>query len=639
MKKDTITPDERCRMNYLNFPDERARNLWLIQDEREELSWNLGDMCNHMVDVYRFVTSKSLLLVGDFFGKYLTPISNQVANVDIVVPLQEYAEAILHRCHGKNVNVIVEEYGTWKSDKQYDYVMVNMDEVLDFDWNNTYEFDCLVDPAISHLKEDGRLLLIARGDYIYHIERILYSKGIKYMHYCDPLKNGGAFIEASRIDNLTELIEPEYSPLIDHKWVRKHYLPTRGGELFDQDLPVIEQVKEVEVDLLRELTRVCQENDIHLYPIYGTLLGVIRDGGMIPGDDDIDVALMREDFEKLISLQNQFTGKYFLQTPYNDNCFYGGYLKLRNTQTTAIHPQNEFVDCCEGIGIDIFPIDVSYTDKVKEYKKQKKIRMYQRLIYASSYGFFKRFKDMPMLKWKKYKYLGILLDKLGIHRKELLDKLYYEMQKGDDSNGRKAIYCHYAMGNIENAKYVQASDFRDNYVLNYEGVNLEVPGGWKELLTGCYGPQFMSRVGFYEGKQRHGFYDVDTPYTIYKERFGGLKNPGSIAEDIVIFGDGSLFSSCLSYYKEKVNITHLVLLPGEEPMQLVLGIPVETWEDFCQQDIEKSTYRPVICSGNARAAERILVAAGYDRYYIFWYERNWMLYANQTQIWKEIQQL
>lgn len=639
MKRNQIPLEQKNIVNYIEAAEAYKDTSWWEQEENEDLFWTLGDAREQVFKCYSFNGDGRLLITGDFFGKYLSPATEKVEKVDIVVPLQEYAEAVLHTCHSDKVSVIVEKYGTWESDQQYDYALVNMDEVLDFDWNNSYEFDRLVDPAIAHLKEEGRLLLFARGDYLYHIERLLYSKEFRYMHYCDPLKNGGAFIEASKVDNLTELVEPKYSPLLDHKWVRNHYFPTKGGQLFDQDLPVIDKVKEVEIDLLRELTRVCRENDITLYPIYGTLLGVIRDGGMIPGDDDIDVALMRDDFEKLKSLSDCFKDKYFLQTPYNDDCFYGGYIKLRNTQTTAIHPQNEFVDCCEGIGIDIFPIDSTYADKAKEYKKQKRIRTYQRLLYASSYGFFKRFKDMPMLKWKTYKYMGILLDRLGVRRKDLLDKLYVQMQKGDSSIDRKGIYCHYAMGNVENAKYVQASSFDKCFTLNYEGVDLSVPKGWNDLLIGFYGTQFKERIGFNEGKQRHGFYDVDVPYTVYKERFGGLKDPDSITEDVVIFGDGSLFKACLGYYKERVHITHLVLLPGEEPMDPVMGMQVEDWEEFCRQNIDKSTYRPVICSGNARAAERVLVDAGYERYFIFWYERNWMLYANQTQIWKEIQQL
>ncbi len=181
--------------------------------------------------------------------------------------------------------------------------------------------------------------------------------------------------------------------------------------------------------------------------------------------------------------------------------------------------------------------------------------------------------------------------------------------------------------------------FEGTITLQYEGIPMQVPSGWDGILRGFYGDGYLSRTGFTEWKRRHGFYDVNVPYTVYKKRFGGLKHPERIEKPIVFFGDGSVFKACLSYYKDRVKILHLVQLPDEEPMKPVMGIPVEGWEDFHKLCLDRSSYRAVICSGNARIAEKILQKAGYEEYYIFWYNREWMLYANQSQIWKEIRGL
>ena len=82
----------------------------------------------------------------------------------------------------------------------------------------------------------------------------------------------------------------------------------------------------------------------------------------------------------------------------------------------------------------------------------------------------------------------------------------------------------------------------------YEGVYLNVPNGWDELLKLRYGEDYMSSMEFTEWKRRHGFYNVEEPYTTYKKRFGGLKYPGTIQKSIVLIGDGSLFNACLKYY-------------------------------------------------------------------------------------------
>lgn len=608
----------------------------LLQDDfRDDLYWSMSSIRKHSFSFYAVKKDQDLLLVGDKFGSLAGIASEKAHEVDMVVPTELHAEAIKHRYKSRNnLHIIVSQNDDWQLSKTYPYVFVNLDYSYGYTINDSYEFDRLVNPAIKCLDVDGRLLISARGDCLWTIRRLLYKLGFPYWQYYDPLGNGALFIEASQTDNLFKL-ELEYpSPLVDDKWVRKHWIPCRGGEIFDQDTELIREVKVVQIDLLKKLIAVCNNYKLRVYPIYGTLLGVIRDGGMITGDDDIDVALPREDYDRLIKLTDEFSGKYFLQTPFNDDCFYGGYVKLRNKETTAIHPQNEWTEACEGISIDIFPIDVSYSDSEKEKRKGKKIKFLQRLLYAKSYGYFRRFKDMELLKWKFYKYLGKLFD-----RNKIIEKLYHEMQKGDSNEKRHAVYCHYRNGNDNGARYVDMSAFEKTMPLLYEGVSMQVPIKWEGVLRGFYGDGYMNRQGFCEWKRRHGFYDVNVPYTVYKKRFGGLKRPSSIHEPIVLFGDGSVFRACLDYYKSKVDIAHLVQLPGEEAMPPIMGISVESWEDFNALGLLKTSYRAIICSGDVRMAEKILQDAGFDNYYIFWHNRDWMLYANQSQIWKDIRGL
>ena len=242
------------------------------------------------------------------------------------------------------------------------------------------------------------------------------------------------FIEASRVDNLCNikranvLFDESFElPVLGFDWKKQGYsdlweavnkcryeadhtakIEQRRSYVMqiDQDAKVVENVVQIELELLRKLKEVCDTHHLRLYAMYGTLLGAVRHAGMIPGDDDIDVALPRKDYQKLLALQKEFSGEYFLQTPENDDCFYGGYLKLRKRGTTAVHPQNWWVNCCEGICIDIFPIDSGFVDKKKEAAKRRNIKLLQRMLYAKAYGYFPRFKDMKMLEWKAYKSIG-----------------------------------------------------------------------------------------------------------------------------------------------------------------------------------------------------------------------------------------
>ncbi len=396
----------------------------------------------------------------------------------------------------------------------------------------------------------------------------------------------------------------------------------------DQDRQYLEPVIRVQLDLLKHLKRVCDKHDLQFFMIYGTLLGAVRHGGLIPGDDDIDVALPREDYNKLLKLNDEFTGEYFLQTPWNDNCFFGGYIKLRNKNTTAISPQNWWVDCCEGIAIDIFPLDNGYCNQYMEKWKEKRLCFYQRLLYAKSYGFFSRFLDMPLPIWKFYKYLG-----KPFTREKLADKLNFIMAEGDNKKESPfGVFAHYTRG--RSYRKLSRESFNEVIDLAYEDMLLPAPAGRYEILYMLYGADYLTPSIWCEGKRRHGFYVADVPYQEYKKRFTGLMRSVPADKEIVLFGDGLLFEAYFKRYKDKYIPKHIVLMEEECVAEKVHGIKTERFQDFNPK--EKTKIYPVICSIYIREAEAILQQAGYEEYYIFVQNREWLLLANPSFALREI---
>ncbi len=120
----------------------------------------------------------------------------------------------------------------------------------------------------------------------------------------------------------------------------------------------LKKIWAVELDLLKHLLDVCKKHNINVQVFAGTLLGAIRHKGMIPWDDDIDVAMTREDFKRLCAIAPQeFKEPYFFQTALSDRHFYFPYGRLRNSLTTGVAIGNESVDYNNGIFIDVFPLD------------------------------------------------------------------------------------------------------------------------------------------------------------------------------------------------------------------------------------------------------------------------------------------
>lgn len=111
------------------------------------------------------------------------------------------------------------------------------------------------------------------------------------------------------------------------------------------------------LDLLVEFDDVCKRHDLTYYMLYGSLLGTIRHKGFIPWDDDIDVAMPRNDYEKFIKLGNEFSNPLFLQTPYTDKGYFYTPARIRNSNTTAVVEMFKYAGFNQGIWLSVFPLD------------------------------------------------------------------------------------------------------------------------------------------------------------------------------------------------------------------------------------------------------------------------------------------
>ncbi len=113
----------------------------------------------------------------------------------------------------------------------------------------------------------------------------------------------------------------------------------------------------VSLDLLLAFSEVCKKHNLTWYLMFGSLLGAVRHGGFIPWDDDVDVAMPRKDYEKLLTLKEEFHAPYFLQTPYTDNGYYYSYVKIRNSNTTSFSKGFGYQGYNQGISLDVFCVD------------------------------------------------------------------------------------------------------------------------------------------------------------------------------------------------------------------------------------------------------------------------------------------
>lgn len=166
--------------------------------------------------------------------------------------------------------------------------------------------------------------------------------------------------------------------------------------------PKIAEAQKVMLDILLQTHEICVKHGIRYWLEGGTLLGAVRHGGFIPWDDDIDICMMRKDYNKFLEVAKfELPKEYFLQTKDTDPEFPLPIAKIRRHNTTIIETgETGEENYHHGIFMDIIPNDyykylwfitwmrwsVLFRDKKKKYRKgsfkRKLITIYTNIIMA-----------------------------------------------------------------------------------------------------------------------------------------------------------------------------------------------------------------------------------------------------------------
>lgn len=277
----------------------------------------------------------------------------------------------------------------------------------------------------------------------------------------------------------------------------------------------IKKVWAVELDLLSALLRVCEKHSIKIFAYDGTMLGAVRHRGFIPWDNDIDMALLRDDYEKLCEIGlEEFKFPYFFQTEYTDKGCLRGHAQLRNSLTTGILKSelDGNFRFNQGIFIDIFPLD-SIIDDNRLLMKQKKLY----LKYKRKFGFISSLTNRYIASPNKIKgYIKLVL-KFLCEIVKLDYKTYYvewekvcSMYNGTDTSKIGSISLRF-----EDKVFDLRSDYDEVIYLDFEFLQIPVPANFDNILRTRYGDYNI----FKKGESFHGeiIFDVDNPYKNYLE--------------------------------------------------------------------------------------------------------------------------
>lgn len=138
-----------------------------------------------------------------------------------------------------------------------------------------------------------------------------------------------------------------------------------------------------ELEILDEIVRICEKNNLRYYLIGGTLLGAIRHNGFIPWDDDLDIAMPRRDYDMFRELcKTELNENYFLHDIYSDNKYWLLFAKVRKKNTLFEEKNISTIKGERGIYVDIFPLDNALCENSREQRIRTRIIKYLNAVIA-----------------------------------------------------------------------------------------------------------------------------------------------------------------------------------------------------------------------------------------------------------------
>ena len=241
------------------------------------------------------------------------------------------------------------------------------------------------------------------------------------------------------------------------------------------------ELKKLHKDLLTillELDRICRKHNIRYFLSGGTLLGAIRHKGFIPWDDDIDVEMMREDYDKFCEICKSELNheKFFLQTQNNDINYNWVYGKLRLKGTEYVRVGQDHLKQKTGIFIDIFPIDNTKNNKVSQYIISRGCEICRSILWSNVGVKI----SQSYLQKIKYRVLSIIPRKAAINIFEYLAKLYNDI----DTNYR--VFYNLKLKNRKCYIY-ESKWYEEELNVEFEKYKFPIPIGYKYILEMYYG--------------------------------------------------------------------------------------------------------------------------------------------------------
>lgn len=245
---------------------------------------------------------------------------------------------------------------------------------------------------------------------------------------------------------------------------------------------VINKYKEKVLEVFKYTHRFCEENNLRYFTAYGSAIGCVRHKGFIPWDDDIDIYMPREDYNKLLTLKEKISKDGYTLKSIEDKPYYLPFAKIWDSNTTLL-PFDNAPDVI-GCFVDIFPIDLTnmdYDTYCKKYKQFRKLRFdYQSKIFTISISTI--YKDLKNKQYGSLARAVLKIKNVFKNSDKILSNFLALQNSLNEHNGKKYISI------TESKPRMFEKEWFDDYVMMpFEDTMIRMPICYHQYLTCVYG--------------------------------------------------------------------------------------------------------------------------------------------------------
>lgn len=246
-----------------------------------------------------------------------------------------------------------------------------------------------------------------------------------------------------------------------------------------------------QMEVLKEIDRICGKYDIKYFADSGTLLGAVRHKGFIPWDDDLDIAMVRDEYQRFLEIAAKELPKEWMLLNWSTG---GHQLFARITNGDTYDSRAErllrFHGCPYVVGVDIFPID--YVPPQKE--EEEVWHLLLRYIHGVTIAAEKSTAEELGEELQKIEELSkIEIDRKGNIKQQLMRvsdqiaRLYHS----DEANELEMVVCD--VGRKRKYKY-KREWYADSIQVPFENITVPIPIGYEGVLTSLFGADYMTPI-------------------------------------------------------------------------------------------------------------------------------------------------